>query len=56
MYLFTHAWKLIPNAYEAWIWNGTYDDWPQWLQCVSYLSHCLIAVNSSLNFVIYLIF
>ncbi len=57
LFLFCHAWKLIPTAYEAgYSHDGlTHSNWPKWVLVVENLSHLLITLNSSINFLIYAI-
>lgn len=56
-FLFCHVWKLIPTAFEA---GSSQDglfhqDWPTWVLVVENLSHLLITINSTVNFLIYVI-
>ena len=53
LFLFCHIWKLIPTAYEV-FYGG--DKYPGWMYFIKHLSHALIVLNSSLNFLIYVIF
>jgi hypothetical protein len=53
LFLFCHIWKLIPTVYELIYSNET--DWPVWMYYIKHLSHALIVLNSSLNFLIYAI-
>jgi hypothetical protein len=61
LFLFCHVWKLIPTVYEVTTSrNGVQldeevDEWPWWMSFISGLSHSLITLNSSLNFLIYVI-
>ena len=51
-FLFCHFWKLIPTCYEVFF--GTIDEQsPQWLEHIQNVSHFLIVLNSSINFLIY---
>ena len=52
LFLFCHAWKLIPTAYEF-IFGDEY--FPDWTHFIKHLSHALIVLNSSVNFLIYVI-
>ena len=51
LFLFCHVWKLIPTAYE--VFSGEIESGPKWLGTVQHVSHALIVLNSSLNFLIY---
>ncbi len=51
LFLFCHFWKLIPTAYEMAL--GNIDEGPWWLGIVQDISHGLIVLNSSVNFLIY---
>ena len=53
LFLFCHAWKLLPTAYEAFV--GEIAGGPIWLRHVQHISHAMIVLNSSLNFLIYLL-
>ena len=55
LFLFCHIWKLFPTAYEAgYSTDGlSHTDWPFWVLIVEYLSHLLITLNSTINFLIY---
>ena len=55
LFLFCHIWKLFPTAYEAgYSTDGlSHRDWPFWVLIVEYLSHLLITLNSTINFLIY---
>ena len=57
LFLFCHIWKLFPTAYEAgYSTDGLkHKDWPFWVLLVEYLSHLLITLNSTINFLIYAI-
>lgn len=56
-FLFCHVWKLIPTAFEA----GSsedglfHQDWPTWVLIMENLSHLFITINSTVNFLIYVI-
>lgn len=52
LFLFCHVWKLIPTLYEL-IYSD--DEFPFWMFYVKQLSHALIVINSSLNFLIYVV-
>eukprot|EP00095_Tigriopus_kingsejongensis_P012051 maker-scaffold90_size386344-snap-gene-2.26 protein:Tk12051 transcript:maker-scaffold90_size386344-snap-gene-2.26-mRNA-1 annotation:"GJ13605" len=58
LFLFCHVWKLIPTAYEVIMSQDEVGleiaDWPHWVVVVEKLSHTLITLNSSVNFLIYL--
>ncbi len=59
LFIFCHVWKLIPTAYEVVTMSMGRDDksgtWPQWVGAIEKVSHTLITLNSSLNFLIYII-
>eukprot|EP00095_Tigriopus_kingsejongensis_P000408 snap_masked-scaffold19_size710362-processed-gene-4.14 protein:Tk00408 transcript:snap_masked-scaffold19_size710362-processed-gene-4.14-mRNA-1 annotation:"hypothetical protein EAG_12595" len=50
-FLFCHIWKIIPTAYEVFV--GSIDDGSFWLRDIQEISHMLIVLNSSVNFLIY---
>ena len=50
LFLFCHIWKLVPTAYEV-IYGD--DHFPMWTHYIKNLSHALIVLNSSVNFLIY---
>ena len=52
LFLFCQFWKLVPTVYELCYGD---DFWPEWALFVKHLSHALIVLNSSLNFLIYLL-
>lgn len=52
LFLFCHIWKLIPTAYEV-IYGG--DKYPLCMYFIKHLSHALIVLNSSVNFLIYVV-
>ena len=49
-----HIWRMVPNIYEAIYPDAGTGDHPIWLAYFSMASHILIALNSSVNFLIYL--
>ena len=60
LFILCHAWKLLPTAFEVALSNDdvgleTHLGWPVWLEIVEKISHTLITLNSSLNFLIYVI-
>ena len=67
LFLFCHVWKLVPTFYSTFLEDGADVDidedkalgisvvWPDWLQIVENISHTLITLNSSLNFLIYIV-
>ena len=62
LFIFCHIWKLIPTAYETFVLekeaedNPSDDDrWPKWMNVVMQVSNTLITINSSLNFLIYVL-
>ncbi len=64
LFLFCHFWKLIPTFYSTFLdtEQGTEKQqlgisvvWPHWVEVLEELSHTLITLNSSLNFLIYII-
>lgn len=52
LFLFCHIWKLIPTAYEV-MYGG--DKYPYSMYFIRHLSHALIVLNSSVNFLIYVV-
>ncbi|XP_059099740.1 uncharacterized protein LOC131893655 isoform X1 [Tigriopus californicus] len=50
-FLFCHIWKIIPTAYEVFV--GSIAEGPFWLINIQEISHLLIILNSSVNFLIY---
>lgn len=51
LFLFCHFWKFIPSIYEL-----AYRDeqeFPAWVKNIQHVSHVLIVLNSSVNFLIY---
>ena len=48
-----HIWRIVPTVYEAYYGRGV--NLPVWLHYVIMVSHLFIVVNSTLNFLIYLI-
>lgn len=57
LFLFCHVWKLVPTAFEAGFSHDglTHSNWPQWVLVAENMSHLLITINSSINFLIYAI-
>lgn len=66
LFLFCHVWKLVPTFYSTFLQDSaSMDDedlalgisviWPDWLQTIENISHTLITLNSSLNFLIYIV-
>ena len=59
LFIFCHIWKLIPTAYETFILEdsgvGFNTVWPTWLKRIGQISNTLITINSSLNFLIYVL-
>ena len=59
LFIFCHIWKLIPTAYETFFTEdmgvGLNVEWPYWLTIMKEISHSLITINSSLNFLIYIV-
>ncbi|XP_059084165.1 uncharacterized protein LOC131881343 [Tigriopus californicus] len=57
LFVLCHIWRLIPTAYEAFFSvNGTVlNQWPVWLLHIHHLSHTLIVLNSSVNFLLYVV-
>ena len=51
LFIFCHAWRLIPTIYEAVYPN--YSPVPNWLFHVHGISHSLIVFNSAVNFLLY---
>ena len=52
LFLFCHIWKLVPTTYEV-FYGG--EEYPSWMFFIKHLSHALIVLNSSLNFLIYVV-
>ena len=57
VFLFCHSTKLITNSFEAYqmIYYGQLMDWPLWADVISKLNHFMLAVNASINIIIYVI-
>lgn len=67
LFLFCHVWKLVPTIYSTFIEDkdpesldedevlGITVNWPHWVLNIEEVSHTLITLNSSLNFLIYII-
>ncbi|CAB4058171.1 unnamed protein product [Lepeophtheirus salmonis] len=61
LFIFCHACKLIPTAYEAWMSSSSSssstnnEKFPSWIVSIENISHTLITLNSALNFIIYII-
>ena len=57
VFLLCHSTKLITNIYEAYqmIRYGRLIAWPLWADILSKLNHFMLAVNSSINIIIYVI-
>ena len=55
LFLFCHIWKIIPSAYEMAIAIGPVRTWPNWMDYIQQVSHGLIVLNSSVNFLIYVL-
>ena len=64
LFIFCHVWKLIPTAYETFVLEKEADsdsvqdeskEWPKWLEVINQLTNTLITINSSLNFIIYVL-
>ena len=53
LFLFCHIWKLIPTAFE--VFYARDQTFPTWMHYIKHTSHALIVLNSSLNFLIYVI-
>ena len=54
MYMVSHIWKIIPNIYDALY--GFDEDlaWPEWLKTIQGISHVMVVLNSTFNFLPYL--
>ena len=52
LFLFCQIWKLVPTVYELLYGD---DFFPDWAHFIKHLSHALIVLNSSVNFLIYLL-
>ena len=54
MYMISHIWKIIPNIYDALY--GFDEDlaWPNWLKTIQGISHVMVVLNSTFNFLPYL--
>ena len=65
LFLFCHFWKLFPTVYATFFDDnadasedkalGLVTDYPEWLLVIEDISHTLITLNSSLNFLLYLV-
>ena len=65
LFLFCHIWKLFPTVYSTFFDDnseasedkalGLVTDYPEWLIVMEDISHTLITLNSSLNFLIYIV-
>ena len=57
VFLLCHSTKLITNVYEAYqmISYGKLIAWPLWADLLSKWNHFMLAVNSSINIIIYVI-
>ena len=66
LFLFCHVWKLVPTFYSTFIDDSSDEndelktlgirvEWPEWLSTIENESHTLITLNSSLNFLIYIV-
>ena len=66
LFLFCHVWKLVPTFYSTFIDDSSDEndelktlgirvEWPEWLNTIENVSHTLITLNSSLNFLIYIV-
>ena len=53
LFIFCHAWKLIPTIYEGLQQSEETAKWPKWLSVINDVSHTLIVFNSAVNFLIY---
>ena len=53
--MFCHIWKLIPTFYEVFYGEVNFAEL-KWLQNIKDISHALIVLNSSVNFLIYVVF
>ena len=52
LFIFCHAWRLIPTIYEA-LYPGNDSHLPNWLLHVHGISHSFIVFNSAVNFLLY---
>ena len=65
LFLFCHFWKLFPTVYTVCFDDnpdndedkalGLVSDYPEWLVIIEHISHTLVTLNSSLNFLLYLV-
>ena len=66
LFLFCHVWKLVPTFFSTFLDDSNMEndedmalgirvEWPEWLYMVENISHTLITLNSSLNFLIYIV-
>ena len=55
IFLVCHSPKLVLNIYEGiqMVRDDEPNFWPEWANVLSMVSHLLLAINSSINFVIY---
>ena len=55
LFMFCHIWKLIPTLYEVLYGEANFEEL-KWLKHINNISHVLIVLNSSVNFLIYVVF
>ena len=55
LFMFCHIWKLIPTFYEIFYGEVNFAKL-KWLKNINDISHVLIVLNSSVNFLIYVVF
>ena len=55
VFLCCHSTKLVTNTYEAYqmIYYGELVIWPPWAEVLSRLNHFMLALNASINILIY---
>ena len=57
VFLLCHSTKVVTNCYEAYqvIYNGDLLYWPPWAEVLSRFNHLMLAVNASINILIYVV-
>ena len=57
VFLCCHSTKLVTNTYEAYqmIYYGELVIWPPWAEILSRLNHFMLALNASINILIYVV-
>ena len=57
VFLLCHSTKVVTNCYEAYqvIYYGDLLYWPPWAEVLSRFNHLMLAVNASINILIYVV-